>query len=235
MVRSALGFDFMPLIRHNSLTNRCRILLRRALFLTAILFVASLLLRAASATDEITRLANILGWKAGDTIGDVGAGDGSYAFASLSYVAPTGKVYATELDDKKLEALKKEAAKRGSKNFEVLEAAVKDTNLPPGCCDTIFLRRVYHHLTAPNEMDASLLRSLKPTGKLVIIDFPPRTWLTVASPVKGVPKNRGGHGIPQKVLIDELTAAGFAVDQIIDDWPEDNYCVIFRKATQTAP
>jgi ubiquinone/menaquinone biosynthesis C-methylase UbiE len=171
-----------------------------------------------------------MNWKSGDVIADVGAGEGNYAFAALTHVGATGKVYATELDEKKLAALKQEAASRRFKNLEVLDAHEKDTNLPPACCDVIFLRRVYHHLTAPTEMDASLLRSLKPTGKLVIIDFPPRKWLTQSDPVKDVPENRGGHGIPQKVLIDELTAAGFFVDQTIKDWPEDDYCVIFRKS-----
>ena len=39
--------------------------------------------------------------------------------------------------------------------------------------DAIFLRDVYHHLTRPQEFDASLLASLKPGGRLAIMDFPP--------------------------------------------------------------
>ena len=79
-------------------------------------------------------------------------------------------------------------------------------------------------------MDASLLRALKPGGELAVIDFPPRKGLSMSDPVKGVPANRGGHGIPQKILIGEMTAAGFAVEKILNDWPEDSYCVVFRKA-----
>lgn len=195
------------------------------------LFVAAL---HASSNDEISRLAKLMDWKSGDTFADIGAGDGTYAIAALAIVGPTGKVFATELDDKKLATLQREAKDRALKNFTVLAAHEKDTNLPDACCDTILLRRVYHHLTAPNEMDASLLRSLKPEGKLTIIDFPPRPDLTRSDPVEGVPKNRGGHGIPQKVLIDELTAVGFSVDKIINDWPNDNYCVIFRKSVPSA-
>jgi ubiquinone/menaquinone biosynthesis C-methylase UbiE len=220
----------MQILAQNSLAKVNYSALRRLIYLAPILLFASLLLHAASPTDQISRLAKLMGWKSGDVIADIGAGDGGYTFASLTHLGTDGKVYATELDKAKLASLKKEASIRGLKNLEVLEAHEKDTNLPPNCCDAIFLRRVYHHLTAPNEMDASLLRSLKPGGKLAIIDFPPRPELTRSDPVEGVPKNRGGHGIPQKVLIDELTSAGFAVDQIIDDWPEDDYCVIFGKA-----
>jgi len=70
------------------------------------------------------------------------------------------------------------------------------------------------------------LRSLKPGGKLAIIDFPPREGL---EPVEGVPANRGGHGIPQKVAIDELVAAGFQVEKTVNDWPGQSYCIIFVK------
>jgi ubiquinone/menaquinone biosynthesis C-methylase UbiE len=202
----------------------------RSGLLCVLTFLAVFLLLGATPTsDEIARLAKAMGWKPGDVIADVGAGTGELAFAAHTYVDPTGKVYATELDEKKLEALKKELASRGWKNFEVLTAAERGTNLPPECCDGILLRRVYHHLTAPREMDASLYRSLKPGGVLAVIDFPPRAWLTLSDPVKGVPANRGGHGIPQKILIAELTATGFVVEKIFDTWPNDDYCVLFRK------
>jgi len=199
------------------------------LFLSASLLAVFLCLAAAQPSDQISRLAKAMGWKAGQTVADIGAGDGQYAFAASSLLGENGKVYATELDQKKLQAIKEEVARRGLKNVVVLQAAEKDTNLPENCCDAIFLRRVYHHLTAPQEIDASLMRNLKPGGLLAIIDVPPRKWLTANSPVKGVPENRGGHGIPQKILVDELTAAGFTLKQTFNDWPEDDYCVIFRK------
>lgn len=199
------------------------------LLLGACLVAVSLCLAAAQPNDEISRLAKAMDWKPGQTVADIGAGEGEYSFAASALLGDNGEVYATELDEKKLQTIKDEVAKRGLKNVVVLQAAEKDTNLPANCCDAIFLRRVYHHLTAPQEIDACLLRNLKPGGLLAIIDFPPRKWLTENSPVKGVPKNRGGHGIPQKILIDELTAAGFSVQQKFDDWPDDDYCVIFRK------
>jgi ubiquinone/menaquinone biosynthesis C-methylase UbiE len=169
-----------------------------------------------------------MGWKTGQTIGDVGAGKGEIGIAAAGVVGKTGRVYVTELDEEKRKALEGEVKSRGLANIVVLRAAEKQTNLPNECCDGIVLRRVYHHLTAPVEMDASLLRSLKPGGELAIIDFAPRKWLSESDPVKGVPANRGGHGIPKNILIEELTNAGFKVDKVFDDWP-DGYCVVFRK------
>jgi SAM-dependent methyltransferase len=136
------------------------------------------------------------------------------------------KVYATEIDTKKLEELRAEVAKRKLQNVVVVESKEADTNLPAACCDAIFLRRVYHHLTKPTEFDANLVRSLKPGGRLAIIDSPARPGL---DPVEGAPSNRGGHGIPQKIVIEELTAAGLQMEKIVTDWPDNDYCVLFVK------
>jgi ubiquinone/menaquinone biosynthesis C-methylase UbiE len=199
------------------------------LFALSCVAAASLVLvlhARTSAADEIPRLAAVMEWKAGTAVADIGAGDGSYAWAAVEYVGATGKVFATEIDEEKLKALRAQAGKRGLQNFLVVESGEADTNLPPACCDAIFLRRVYHHLTRPLEFDASLIRSLKPGGKLAIIDFPPHPeyWK-----VKGVPKDREDHGIQQKTLIDELSKAGFQLDKVVENWLTSDYCVLFVK------
>jgi ubiquinone/menaquinone biosynthesis C-methylase UbiE len=180
----------------------------------------------ADAADEIKRLAALMDWKPGTIVADIGAGDGRYAFAAVQLVGPSGKVFATEIDEEKLATLKSDVTKRRLTNVIVIDSKETDTNLPPECCDAIFLRRVYHHLTKPAEFDQALLRSLKPGGRLAIIEFPPRSGL---GPVQGVPANRGGHGIPQKIVIDELTTAGLQLVKTVNDWPADDYLVLFIK------
>src|SRR4029077_17252256 len=122
-----------------------------------------------SAAEEVKRLAELMGWKAGISVADIGAGDGKYTFAAVERVGAAGKVYATEIDAKKLGELRDEVARRKLGNVVVGEHKGAETNLPAGCCDAIFLRRVYHHLTKPAEFDASLVRSLKAGGRLAII------------------------------------------------------------------
>ena len=191
-------------------------------------FAGAFLLRSAKAdaADEMKRLSALMEWKPGTVVADIGAGDGRYAFAAAQLVGASGKIFATEIDQEKLAALRSEVTKRHLANLIILESKEADTNLPAECCDAIFLRRVYHHLTKPAEFDAALLRSLKPGGRLAIIDFPARSGL---DPVEGVPANRGGHGIPQKVVIDELTSAGLQLVKTVNDWPADDYCVLFVK------
>ena len=175
---------------------------------------------------ESSRLAQLLNWHAGSVVGEIGAGAGEMTLDAAQRVGPTGHVYSTEVSTEKLAHLKELAAQEKDHNITVLEGSQAGTNLPSGCCDSIYMRRVYHHFTEPQKMDASLYESLKPGGLLAVIDFPPRAWLP---PVPGVPANRGGHGMPKNILIQELTRAGFQVLSEPSNWPNDNYCVVFRK------
>ena len=181
---------------------------------------------APDARREITRLAELMQWKGGTVVADIGAGDGSYSFVAAEKVGPRGRVYATEIDGDKLKQLRADALKRKLPNVIVLEGAADDTKLPSECCDAIYLRHVYHHITQPVGFDRSLVRSLKPGARLAIIDFPPNENLP---PVEGVPKNRGGHGIPQNVVVEELTSAGLQLEKVISDWSANDYCVLFVK------
>jgi ubiquinone/menaquinone biosynthesis C-methylase UbiE len=201
--------------------------LRAAVVLCLALALVGLLHRAnADAADEVKRLAALMDWKPGTVVADIGAGDGRYAFAAAQLVGPSGKVFATEIDEEKLAALRSDVTKRHLTNVIVVDSKEADTNLPAECCDAIFLRRVYHHLTKPVEFDQSLVRSLKPGARLAVIEFPPRSGL---APVKGVPANRGGHGIPQTIVIEELTSAGLQLVKTLNDWPANDYCVLFLK------
>lgn len=178
---------------------------------------------------EAAKLASLLHWHSGSVVAEIGAGNGQLTSAAAERVGPSGKVYTTELDPDELARLQELAANRG--NIVVIKAAEAATNLPPACCDSIFMRLVYHHLTKPAGIDASLFESLKPGGRLAVIDENP-TKGSIIPP--GVPKNRIGHGIPQKILIGEVTGAGFRVEKIDNNWPAGDayhrmYCVVFRK------
>jgi SAM-dependent methyltransferase len=137
-------------------------------------------------------------------------------------VGSNGRVYSTEIDAKRLQRLRDLAAGGRLGNVTVVEARSRETGLPPGCCDAIVVRRVYHHLTDPSSINASLLRSLRPGGVLAVIDFPPPLFWS-----------RGSFGVPAQAVIDEVTASGFELARLIDDWPGrgplTSYCAVFRK------
>jgi len=165
-------------------------------------------------------------WTSQTIVADIGAGDGKFTFAAAKQIGPAGRVYATEIDEEKLKELRTEVSKRNLTNVIVVGGAAGETKLPHECCDAIYLRHVYHHITQPEEFNRSLLHSVKPGGRLAIIDFPP--WKDSAVP-DGVPANRGGHGIPQKLAVEELTSAGLQVEKQIAQWSGDDYCLLFLK------
>jgi len=176
--------------------------------------------------DETARLASLMHWTKGDVVAEIGAGEGQMSFDAAKRVGSTGHVYATELDDQKLAHLKDETADGHFQNVTIVKAGTEDTNLPANCCNNIFTRRVYHHFTDPKAIDASLFRNLKPGGMLALIDFPPSKGLPA---VPGVPANRGGHGVPESIMTDELKTAGFEIISVQRGWPENDYVVLARK------
>lgn len=185
---------------------------------------------------ESARLVRVLDLRPGMTVADVGAGDGAYALAIAKVVGPTGHVFATEMEQDQRDDIQSAATHAGLANVTVLAAGTDTTNLAAGCCDVVLMRGVYHHLTAPAAIDASICAALKPGGLFAVVDFPPSFWLSPWTP-EGIPADRGGHGIPIDVLVREVEAAGFTKVSIDDDWPTglltDLYCVVFRKPDGT--
>jgi len=191
-----------------------------------------------SKSDAIEPLVPLLELKPGSIVGEIGAGDGVVAMAAAERVGPTGHVYATEIDRERIAQIRDRISASRLHNMSVIEAAADSSNLPARCCDAIYMIGVYHHLTEPLKTDASILQALRPGGRLVVIDFRPSFWLKPWTP-KGIPANRGGHGIPPGVLQDELRHAGFQITKIYPQWGHslflNNYCVVASKPlTQTS-
>ena len=101
----------------------------------------------SDADGEAGRLTEILGLAPGMTFADVGAGRGRLSVAMARRLGPTGRVYATEVDDKRLAQIREGGRSAGLDNIIVVAGGEEETGLPAGCCDAIVLRAVYHHLT----------------------------------------------------------------------------------------
>ena len=123
------------------------------------------------AEHDIPLLADVLELKPGMTVADVGAGFGQMTIVLSRWIGPNGRVYATDLGAPQLTALREAVTREHLDNVAVLEGAERSTNLPDACCDAIFLRDVYHHVTQPEAFDRSLVASLKPGGRLAVITF----------------------------------------------------------------
>jgi SAM-dependent methyltransferase len=190
---------------------------------------------ARRVAQETVRLAEILRLAPGSRVADVGAGDGAFTRELASRVVPSGHVFATEIEADAVEALRASAARARLENITAIQARPDATGLPVGCCDAVFLRGVYHHIMQPAETNLSLAEALRPEGRLAIVDFEPSWLLSTFFPVREVPKNRGGHGVPPAIVIAELERAGFALIDRLDDWPSRQYCLVFQKRLPAEP
>ena len=173
-------------------------------------------------------LIRVLEIHAGSIVGEIGAGGGEITFAIAQAVGESGRVFSNELNKDRLAAIGTNAESRGLHNVTPVEGRETETNLPEQCCDAIFMRNVYHHFGDPPAMNASLLKSLKPGGRLAIIDFTP--------PPGGEtdPGHRGDdnhHGITPPTLERELRAAGFEI--VSSDLKNRAVAVVARRRTNS--
>lgn len=182
---------------------------------------------SAATAAEFDRIVDVLQLEAGATVADVGAGDGGWAVQLARHVGPEGHVWATEVEEDEIDSIEGEILDAFLNNVTVVLGNQSSTGLPASCCDAILLRMVYHHFIHPQEMRASLRGALKPGGMIAVVDIEPQSdWRQLPD----VPE-RGGHGIPQADLIQEMTLDGFEVVFRHDDWngEDDRYCVVFRR------
>jgi ubiquinone/menaquinone biosynthesis C-methylase UbiE len=167
-------------------------------------------LRAQNARQDAAdadRLIKALEIHAGSVVGEIGAGDGALSLAMAKAVGGAGRVYSNELNKDRLKGIGKAAGKAGLTNVTPVEGREAETNFPDACCDAIFMRNVYHHFGDPPAMNASLLKSLKPGGRLAILDFTPPPGKETAAP--GKRGQDGQHGVTAATVEQELQAAGF--------------------------
>jgi ubiquinone/menaquinone biosynthesis C-methylase UbiE len=144
----------------------------------------------------------------------------------------SSKIYGTEIEDDAIRELREFVKQAKLSNIEIVQANSHETKLPKDSCNAIVMSDVYHHFTDPSAMAGSLFESVRIGGRLAVIDFAPTPILFWLDRPMGVPENRGGHGIPARLVVEELGRAGWAVERVIEDWwvfVPRRYCVLARK------
>ncbi len=211
------------------MTARFRRLLPHVIVIALVGGFAGLLAFTADAQDnalDAERLARVLDLGPGKVVVELGAGAGQLTVAVARTVGPTGRVYSNEINPDRRADIAKAVAGASLTNVIIVEGTAAATNVPEGCCDAAFMRNVYHHFEDPAAMNRSLFASLKPGGRIAIIDFPPRSGGATAPQGARATGNR--HGVSAETVIEELQAAGFAIvetDRPASRW----FMVVARK------
>jgi len=157
---------------------------------------------------EVNQLAELLSLCEGVTVADIGAGSGRLTVEVARRVGRSGRVYSTEISADRLEDIRQAAAAAGLSNVIVLEAGERATGLPSECCDAIFMRRVHHHLAAPSDILTSIHETLRPGGRLIVIDCRPDRLVGTVTRM----------GVDRDEVIRAGTTSGFELITA-DEWP----------------
>jgi ubiquinone/menaquinone biosynthesis C-methylase UbiE len=113
----------------------------------------------------------ILALAPGSTVADVGAGTGYYARRIADAIGPAGKVYAVDVQPEMFSMLQSVAKQRGYGHITPLLGAARDARLPAGSVDVAIMVDVYHELEFPYEVLASVVRAVKPGGRVVFVEY----------------------------------------------------------------
>ena len=121
--------------------------------------------------EEPDRAVNVLKLEKGAVVADVGAGSGYMTVKLSKKVGPQGKVYATDIQQGMLDLLNKRLAKNKITNVTTVLGTQNDPGLPPDALDLVIMVDVYHELSQPQLMLAKIRASLKPGGRLVLLEY----------------------------------------------------------------
>lgn len=159
--------------------------------------------------------------KPGDVVADIGAGTGYFTFR-ISPLVPQGKVYAVDIQPEMLSIIEKRRVDLKAGNVVPLRGTERDTNLPAGTVDAVLMVDAYHEFSYPVEMMESIVRALKPGGRVILVEY---RGEDPDVPIKKLHKMT----VAQARL--ELEAAGLRFNRVKDFLPDQHF-MIFEKPLQ---
>jgi SAM-dependent methyltransferase len=116
-------------------------------------------------------LLKALKLKPGQAVADIGAGTGFYSRRLARKVGEKGVVYAVEIQQEMLDILTNKMAEINIHNVKPVLGTITDPKLPAGGVDLILMVDVYHEFDHPHEMTKAMIKSLKPDGRIVFVEF----------------------------------------------------------------
>ncbi|MSR30819.1 MAG: class I SAM-dependent methyltransferase [Gemmataceae bacterium] len=174
--------------------------------------------------EQTSKLVKALKLKPEMVVADVGAGSGYLTFR-MAKLLPKGKVFANDIQKEMLEILRKRAAELKAANVEPVLGTETDPKLPNSGVDLIILVDVYHEFAFPLEMTQGMIKSLKPGGKLVFVEF---RGEDPEVPIKLV------HKMTVKQLLHEMKDHPLKYKETIGILPWQ-HIVVFEKVERSQP
>jgi len=156
----------------------------------------------------------------GSTVADIGAGVGYMTWRLAERVGPRGKVYGNDISPEMLRQLARNMEQRHLTNVEPVLGAIDDPKLPARSLDLVLMVDVYHEFSEPQAMLRHVRESLRPDGRLVLLEY---RGEDPAVPI------RPEHKMTVEQVKAELTPEGFRLDRVSEVLPRQ-HILIFKLA-----
>src|ERR1700730_7485322 len=114
---------------------------------------------------------NVLKIPKGASVADIGAGSGYITVRLAARVGPTGRVFANDVQPQMLNILARRLNNANITNVTLVEGTLNDPRLPPASVDLALMVDVYHELSQPQAILRHVRESLKPGGRLVLLEY----------------------------------------------------------------
>lgn len=162
--------------------------------------------RERETTSRVGAILTALGARDGSHIADLGSADGFYTLRIAKAVAPSGRAYAIDIEQKSLDQLRERADKDAVTNIAIILGELADPKLPRAALDAILIRNTYHEMTAHREILKGVMSGLKPGALLVVIESIHDNLLD-----KSREQQVKEHEIAPGIVEAELREAGFEI------------------------
>ena len=153
-----------------------------------------------------------------DVVADIGAGSGYFTFRMAPEV-PEGKVLAVDIQQEMLDYIESRKKETGHDNVETLLGRIDDTKLPEGEVDAVLMVDAYHEFSHPWEMMVSIVKGLKPGGRVILLEYRGEDPTVAIKPL---------HKMTQRQVIKEMKVVGLEHVETRDFLPSQHF-MVFRK------
>ena len=156
----------------------------------------------------------------GASVADIGAGSGYLTVRLAARVGPSGRVFANDVQPQMLTMLARRLTNSRITNVTLIEGTFDDPRLPPASVDLALMVDVYHELSQPQAMLRHLRESLKPGGRLVLLEYRKED---PSVPIK--PEHK--MSVAEAKL--EVEAEGFTLSKVDEALPRQHILIFVAK------
>jgi len=173
-----------------------------------------------SARNEVVDAVDL---KPGERIADIGAGTGLHTLLFAERVGVEGAVFSVDIEPRFLKLINQRAADNDFTNVTAVLGRDDSITLPEDEVDVVFISDTYNYFEDPEALMKSVHSALKPTGRLIVLDF------DISEGQKRTPGNQHVR-LGKEAVAAEIESVGFKLeDDVSVPGLTETYMLRFRK------